>query len=159
MNMRDRMMGENAVFLANEQFAGQKLIIWAASSHSAKRLDNLQGEIDRGQLPMGAFVHRALGSRAYTLGFTAIQGQFGAAQTGAARTTIERPVPGSFEQLFSQTNLSDAFLNLRDQRTPWLSEVTKARPFGYVWSEGDWTNTLDGLFFIREMKPSTLRPR
>lgn len=77
---RDRKMGENLVWLANEFYSGRKIIVWAASMHVARNVETIsrKGNFSyRGLMSMGDGVHQQLGTAVYTIAFTAYRGQAG----------------------------------------------------------------------------------
>jgi erythromycin esterase len=163
-NTRDRQMAENLVWLAREYYPNRKIIVWAASSHVARSVQALRSP--SGTMPyasgwtvhMGTEVYRELGSQMYSIGFTAAKGSHG--RRGNPEQHIGPLVPGSLEDLFSQTSHTYAFLNFRN-RSPggeWLNDVS-TRAFGYQDLRGDWANVFDAIIFTRDMVPSTVASR
>jgi len=65
--------------------------------------------------------------------------------------------PGnSLEDLLARAGLGAAFLDLRGiEPGSWLASRIIARPLGHAPLRGEWPKVLDGLFFIKQMTPST----
>ena len=163
-NPRDAQMGANLVWLANNYYPGRKIIVWAASAHTARNLAPLR--TSEGVRPfasgwtvhMGDQVYRAPGVEMYSIGFTAAGGSFG--QVGGAPQTIRPNLLESLETHFAATPFDYAFIDFRQRAAggDWLTD-TYSRPFGYSDLRGDWTAVFDGMIFTRVMTPSTLAPR
>jgi erythromycin esterase len=159
LNLRDRQMAENLVWLAEERYPGRKIIVWAATYHIVRNLSSIDvpaipGLYD-GLVPMGQIVAEALGNEMYTIGFTASDGMAG--------TIFEDPWPlnapadGSLEDLLSQTSLDQLFvdyLGIKDDGA-WLRERIESWPLGYMEMVADWTQIMDGVIYTRTMTPST----
>jgi erythromycin esterase len=160
LNARDTQMGRNLVWLANVWYPGRKIIVWAASSHIARSVDQLRTQ--DGQQPyqtgwtvhMGGEAYAALGAQMYALGFTAGGGSYG--RHGWAPTAIESPLGVSLEAFLMRAGKTNAFVNFRNPAPggEWLRD-TWARPFAYVYMRGDWTRVFDGMIYTAEMTPST----
>lgn len=147
-NLRDRAMGENLVWLARNEFAGQKIIVWAATSHEMRHREFFTTEYTA-YAPMGDWVDRAMGLEVYTIGFTAFNGNPG--------WEIGTAAPGSIENLIHETGAPYVFLDFRrlDAAGSWLTEPLSSWPLGYQAETTDWPATMDGLFYIQTMTPST----
>jgi erythromycin esterase len=163
-NPRDEQMAANLVWLANVYYPGRKIIVWAASAHTARALaplrtsDGIQPFASGWTVHLGGEAHRALGAEMYSIGFTAAAGTFG--QVGATPQSIRPPVPESIEAHFAATPFEYAFVDFRRRAAggEWLTD-TYSRPFGYSDLRGDWTAVFDGMVFTRVMTPSTLATR
>lgn len=151
-NLRDRQMAENLVWLARHEYANEKLIVWAATSHEMRRRQSFTNEY-AAYVPMGDWVDRQMGADVYTIGFTAFSGRAGmgdAQEIGTAR-------PGSLEGLIHQTGQAYVFLDFRhlDSEGAWLMDPLPAWPLGYQTDTTSWPAVMDGLFYITTMTPST----
>lgn len=157
-NRRDRRMGENLVFLANEYFKGKKIIVWAASMHNARRVEGLEWvgspNTYKGVRPMGDVVFDALGSEMYSVMFTAYSGRIGRPWTGVA--PIETAAEGSLEALLHATGKPYLFVDFRSlPEGHWLRGPVVARPLGYAPMRGVWPECFDAVVFTDRMYPST----
>jgi erythromycin esterase-like protein len=160
--VRDEQMGRNLVWLARERYPDKKIIVWAATFHNARNLRRLDPGLGNPGLkktyetyvPMGEVAHRTLGDQMYSLGFTAARGTSN--NLGQPRD-LGKPTPGSLEDLMERAGLENALVDFRNppRGGKWLRGPLISRPLGYTEMKGDWSEVLDGMMFIREMKPRT----
>ncbi len=155
--VRDRLMGENLAWLAQHPFAGRKIIVWAASFHAAREVDEIDVpsspvhmRLFRTFQPMGAVARKELGDQMYTLATLAYQGRHG---TFSRPIEIEPPSAGSLEDLFHRTGLPYAFLDLsRSGHLPgWLKKPLVARAMGYKDMRARWGRVFDAVLFFDKM--------
>lgn len=161
INLRDRLMAENLIWLANTRYPEKKIIVWAASFHIARRLDEI---VDPGPavnyaeiVPMGHTVNSRLGDKVFTVGFSAMDGNAGPWFRQSFRIP---PAPeGTFESLCVAAGLENGLVPLRveDSGSEWLRSPLYARPLGYGWMKAVWPNHFDAIIFNRTMEPSTGR--
>lgn len=163
-NLRDLMMGENLLWLANEYYKDRRIIVWAASMHNARNIKTISvpdqpGFYDR-STTMGEVALPALGEQAYSIMFTAFDGSIGRPWTGS--TPIEAAARESLEGLLRRANFENAFLDFRslpekeDDGSPvWLRGRIVSRPLGHVQMMASWPEIFDGMIFTRTMTPST----
>lgn len=156
--IREDQMSRNLVWLANEHYRGRKIIVWAHTSHISRNLPALRsmaGTVQGvpGLRRMGEQVHAVLGNDMYALGFTAARGSWG---LGTAPQPLQPPLEGSLEAHLDQLRMSYAFIDFRNPGAggEWLRDAV-ARPTHYNNLRGDWPRVLDGMFYTREMVPST----
>ncbi|HJQ39649.1 MAG TPA: erythromycin esterase family protein [Thermoanaerobaculia bacterium] len=156
--MRDRQMGENLVWLAKERYPNRKIIVWAATFHNARRIDTIQTDEPKAKrlyavnVPMGEVARRALGTRLYSLAFTAYEGEAASVFAKNAQP-LPKPSPGSLEDLFHRTGLTNAFVDFRTAPR-WLKRPLTARLLGHLEMRADWTRIVDGVVFLRRMERS-----
>jgi erythromycin esterase len=154
--VRDRLMGENLAWLARHRFAGRKIVVWAASFHAAREVDEIDvpSEVHmrlfRTFQPMGAVARRELGEELYTVAVLAYQGQY--KQLGRPIELLQ-PSAGSLEDLFHRTGLPYAFLDL-SRAGGWLRKPLIARPMGYKEMRSPWGRVFDAVLFFDRMKAS-----
>jgi erythromycin esterase-like protein len=94
---REKQGAANMLWLANERYAGRKIIVWAATFHlfRNKGLDPSQCagpedvEFCR-HVSMGQRVWEKLDKGVYTIGFTAYGGNIGFVVGGKARRRLDR---------------------------------------------------------------------
>lgn len=156
--MRDVQMGKNLVWLANERYPGQKIIVWAATFHNAAALATIKTgnaktvNLYSGTTPMGETARKTLGSELYSLGFITYTGEAARAFSSKA-VPIPPPSRDSLEDLFNRAGLELAIVDF--QRGPqWLRTPMAAQVVGHVEMEADWSQVVDGLMFIRKMERS-----
>ena len=163
--LRDEQMAANLVWLARERHPSAKIIVWAATRHilgdpAAIRLAGAGARPAYGDraTAMGREARRTLGDAVFALGFLTSGGAAG--RFWEAPFQFMAPGDGSLEDLLRRAGPPLAILNLRRPGPggEWLREPLLARPLGYVAMRADWTRSLDALFYIREMTPSTRAP-
>ncbi len=160
---RDRQMGRNLVWLANERYRGRKIVVWAATFHNARHLGTLEPDNEelrrlyQGFQAMGEVAWETLGKDMYSLGFTAYEGK--AARVFARQEPEPLPLPsrGSLEDLMHRAGLENAIVDFRNPPPggEWLKKPLVSRPLGYSEMRGDWSQVLDGMMYIRVMSRST----
>lgn len=162
-NVRDLAMGETLVWLADEYYKGEKIIVWAASFHNMWRgseIDTGTPELDyRNLRTMGDTARERLKDEVYSIAFTAYQGKAGAAQQNAEPWDIKTAPEGSLEEAFHGTGQQFMFLDfrqLRDKPEHWLRKKISARPLGYSPMKTDWTRHFDAVIFTDMMEPSAI---
>jgi erythromycin esterase len=158
--IRDTAMGENIIFLANEYFAGRKVIIWAASMHNMRNTPRAQLLHDRDAykdtVTMGMVAHESLGDDIYSIMFTAHSGRAGKPWD---RPWPVQPAPkGSIDALFHEAGVVYGLIDLKNPARggEWLRERLVARPLGYAPCEGVWPDHCDAFFHTDVMEPSTV---
>jgi erythromycin esterase-like protein len=112
-------------------------------------------------IPMGQRVWDSLGRQIYVLGFTAYGGRTGFIRNG--KVDEDWPLKQDqhpsieMEELLNAAGFNYAFLNFRSPRKggDWLKTPIRSRPLGNEAVLRDWTQVMDGIFFIREQQPNT----
>jgi erythromycin esterase len=161
-NRRDAAMAENLIWLANEYYAGRKIIVWAASfhlMHDAPGIIPIENKTLNYEktVPMGHIVKHELGKAVYTIAFTAYSGKAGNPFHGSF------PLPpaanGSLEDRLHTAGFDHALVDLRSlpdkEGGAWLKEELVARPLGYAPMRAHWPNHFDAVFYSDVMFPST----
>lgn len=162
-NHRDFQMANNCLWLLNEKYKGEKLIVWAANGHIIKT-DTLFDVESEGwkpkvrQYPMGEVLFDRLGEDLYSIGFTSYQGESAFleydAETQDYLFTSYPFQPAdkmSFEFELQETGFDYAFINLRNALGSGNQRIRIWRP-EYV--KGKLSNIYDGIFYIHDMKPN-----
>lgn len=169
--LRDRVMGRNLAWLAEELYPDRKLIVWAATGHllrNPERIRHARGGdahpvYERGLGAGSTLGHEAaleLGDRLYVLPVTAYGGLNGKDTWIGYPYHLERDQVDEFEleELIAATGAEVAFLDLRRRRAgdAWLDRPLVARGIDrYIAWRSAWRENADGLLFVREMTPST----
>jgi erythromycin esterase-like protein len=171
-NVRDAQMAANLDWLVNTKFAGEKILVWAASAHIAKgkgsdylvqsRLSAEQQAQFRTALnavhPMGRIFTENVHNRqqTYILGFISSSGTSQRTVVGTA-TALVPPAKNSLES-WLPTNLEYAFLDfqpLRGQQLGQAPEYFAMQGLRHQAMYADWPAFFDGLFYLRTMTPCT----
>jgi erythromycin esterase len=158
-NLRDEQGGRNLVWLANERYAGRKLIIWLATIHAARNIEDVQSDdVDYTHVvPTGHHVWQALGREMYTLGMVALEGESGGGGQTWPIIADQRP-EFELEEMLGAAGFDSAFLDFRNIPAggEWLRGPLVSRPFGNgAMLAPSWPNVLDGLLFVRTGTPAT----
>lgn len=147
VNERDRSMYANFQWLLSRLPGHSKVIVWAATVHTAKDLSGVSG-FD-GRVPLGAYIRRAFKDRAFALGFSAYSGSY--AFAGQPVRPLNAAPGTSLE--------SRTFAN-RDSNTVYVSRnqlrsfgAVEGRPLGASFKTARWDEVLDGLVVFREELP------
>lgn len=157
--VRDRLMGEQLVWLARERFPGRRIVAWMHSAHAARGLRRVEvqspvhARLYRTLQPAGAVAHAELGDALYTVAVLAYQGRYRAPR-GLSEELL-RPTAGSLEDLLHRTGRPIGFLDLSGptRRPPWLGRPLIARPIGYKEMRAPWPEVFDGILFLDRMRP------
>jgi len=149
--VRDVLMGENLVWLANARYPDDKLIVWTAGYHATRNLFTARTPLGAplvysGHTTMADIAYDSLHDDLYIINFTSLEGEYYSWQQN-----LVLPVPSPdgatlevqlapYEYAFVDFN-GAAFYN---GYASWNYETLSA----------DWSEMMDGVFFIREMTPS-----
>lgn len=165
-NLRDVRMADNLLWLARERYPDRKLIVWAHNGHIMDAYYtpdwdslSLTQRVEGGMKPMGSFVAEEMGDSVYTIAFTAFAGEHGSPTMMPER--IEPAPAGSLEALLHELGHEHAFIDFRAVPADhWLRRPMTMAIRGYEPElMDDWTQIVDGIFFIDRMAPSTFGPK
>lgn len=151
-NLRDSLMAENIIWLANKQYPDKKIIIWAASYHNARHKSVGYGNME--ETLMGDYLKPALEKISYSIAFTTYEGFFGRYNSKDS-SVIDKSSVNSFEELFSKLGTDNFFLDFKTlsktKNGNWLIKPKIMRPLGYREQEKNWTLVFDAVIFNRKM--------
>ncbi len=151
---RDSAMGSNLNWLVNERYKDKKIIVWAASIHNYKNIEQVFPNHFR---TMGTVFCSYLGNeeQSYVLGFTSATGTTGRLANGFTRYSVRKPDKHSVEKLLSIHDY--AFYDFHGMRKRLgVAESFISKLYSHQWNgKAKWASIMDGLFFIREMHPCT----
>jgi erythromycin esterase-like protein len=143
-NERDRSMYLNFRWLLSRLPSHSKVIVWAATVHTAKDLRGING-FD-GKVPLGSYIRRDFENRAFALGFSAYSGSY--AFVGQPVRQLSAAPDTSLEwQSFAKRDSDTVYISLKQLRKFGLAA---ARPLGTNFSTARWDEVLDGLVVFRE---------
>ena len=151
---RDAQMADNLNWLASTRFPDRKMIVWAASFHIVRNIQEIEvpdGSVDYSKMTqMGTLVHQNMKQKIFTVGFTAHQGRAGTFFRPS--WNIGKAPAGTLEDIFFEAGLKNAIIPLT---ADWLQEKQFCRPLGYSWMRSDWSRNFDAIIFNQKMTPST----
>jgi len=169
-NLMDAQGAENLVWLADHQYRGRKLIVWGATAHLMRDAPAIDPNIEPAKhqtpyttmIPMGEYLWRRIGARAFMIGFTSYEGSNGVGDPADKErywhAEVEKDQDSSIEleELFNATGFDYALVDLRRPAAggEWLKTPIVARPLAAQGMRAVWPNVLDAMFFIRVMEPN-----
>ena len=158
-NPRDKQAGRNILWLLNDRYRGHKLIVWSATIHAARNVESVDTRDAwnyKGYRTTGDYVWDAIGAQSYTIGFVGLTGSM---QLGDESFPIKQHKHDGveLEQMLGAAGFETAFLDLRRvaRGGEWLHEPMMSRQFAEHPKIARWNTVIDGVVFIRDMKPAT----
>ncbi len=156
-SVRDSQMFENIMWLANQQYPNEKIIIWAHNAHIVKRVDQTNNTVDNE--PM---LGHLLGNPQYNphtyyaLGFTSAEATSVWTTRPDYTTIAEEPAKSSFENWIPK-NWNYAFMDWADLNQKIKSTVAFSMKGSLPMSQHrnlsyPWQKAFDGVFFIRKIE-------
>ena len=160
MLSRSRKMAENLIWLVNEWYPEQKIIVWAHNQHVARNLSSTERVHPRIRLPhmefveMGDYVHDELGKSMYSIAFVTYQGTRSREEN---KSKSVESVSGSIQSLWHHTGYLFSFLDFRSvPGEHWFYGPQLAYISGSALECAIWPNVFDGMFYIDTMFPYAL---
>ena len=124
MAIRDGAMADNLTFLADDLFAGRKIIVWAANIHVRHANEQTTWVFPT----MGGWLTKRFRDELYTIGLYPNQGTV---PGGRSLFTIDPAEPDTMERLLSDAGASQLFVDLlnqpRSEGTRWMYEPMLSR--------------------------------
>jgi erythromycin esterase-like protein len=152
-NARDRSMYLNCRWLLSRLPDHSKIIVWAATVHTAKDLRGASGLT--GRVPFGSYIRRDFKDRAFSLGFSAYSGSYAFVGQPVRQLSVA-PDTSLESRSFANRAGDTVYLSLEQLRKFGLVE---ARPLGTSFSTARWDDVLDGLVVFREERAPEYLPR
>jgi erythromycin esterase-like protein len=140
---RDRAMYENFAWHRARLPKNAKIIVWSATVHG----QNMSAANERARL--GFYVHKQFGTRAATIGFSALSGSYG--RTGKPLALVVA-APDSLEhRVLADTEDAIRYV---DRKQLVAFGVIAARALSYdTFQTTEWSKLLDGIVILREEHP------
>jgi erythromycin esterase len=154
---RDRGMAENLMFLIEELYSNEKVIVWGHNFHV--RHDNLAIPPDSTMFPdvaartMGTWIRERYSDEVYTVGLYAYGGR--AANNSGDVYEIEPADPGSLEALLHEFGEEALFVEL-DQAPDNLAEPITARYNATTPLSMILRDQYDAIIFVDEVTPRVM---
>lgn len=121
-----------------------KVIVWAATVHVAKDLRGVDGFQDK--VPLGSYIRREFGDKAFSLGFSAYSGHYAMVHQ-AVQSLSDAPDTSLEGQAFEHRDSNAVFLSRKQLRK---YDSIPARPLGTSFNTARWDQVLDGLVVLRK---------
>jgi erythromycin esterase len=142
--LRNAMMAENLIALAEERFPDSRIVAWAGNAH-VMRLSEIPPAAGVGP-SLGLAVRQHFGDASFVIAATSFEGPNFAAD--------QRATP-DIEVLMAEAGFETALLDLRAApRNSWVSGPFLARAATQAPEERVWRDALDALLFIKTYEPS-----
>lgn len=148
-NDRDRSMYLNFKWLMNRLPPHSKVIVWAATVHTAKTLRGVPGFDKR--IPLGSFVDQDYGQKAFSLGFSSYAGDYSFTHHPVQHLAVAPPY--SLEGKIIPQSHSDVVYLSRQQLHK--EGAIAARIVGADFAVAHWDKVLDGVVIFRKERPPT----
>jgi len=147
--LRDSIMAANIIWLKEKRYPNQKIIVWAANLHNAKKVGAPYRRL------MGDFLYEKYPKEIYSIAFVANKGEIGNF-TWDGNRELSPATPNMLEHLFSSTNIDNFLLDFKTlkgtRKGKWLDSEQTMRPFGYIEQTKNWTNIFDAIIFNDQME-------
>lgn len=156
-SVRDSQMFENVMWLANQQYPNEKIIIWAHNAHIAKRVEQTNNTAENETM-----LGHLLGNPQYNpytyyaLGFTSAEATSVWTTRPDYTTIAEEPAKNGFENWIPK-NWNYAFMDWSDLNQKIKSPVAFSMKGSLPMSQHrnlsyPWQKAFDGIFFIRKIE-------
>ena len=148
-NFRDSLMAKNLLYLSASAFRGEKIICWNATSHFIFNPTLIEDDAYKVFVPMGDYLHKELGRKLYTIGFTSFEGKAGS----LINYKLKSPPSGSIELLLGRTGADFGFINFQGAGREFVStfaDVNSTRMLGNKFMHMPIDKVVSGLFYIRK---------
>ncbi len=152
-NPRDIQMSDNFLWLKNEVFPNEKIIVWASSYHLFKGYRDLLYPISKNDtVNSGTLIADKIEEELYILGFTSNKGKAGRLHN--PKFEIVKPKRNSFEAFVEETKAKYAFLNFSNiNNTEYENLSFWMKGLLHTPNKFYWTRMFDGIFYLEEMYP------
>ena len=156
-HIRDMQMADNIDWLCKNKYKGKKIIVWAHNAHIAKNSGDHFNYNTTDRNMMGSYIDNnpALKDQVYRIGFTSYEGTAQWATNAKWHMELQKPQKNSFENWIDK-KYDYAFVDFKRFRelnpgydSPFFMKGSIYDSHKNYWHP--WTNTFEGVFFIREM--------
>lgn len=159
-NARDFQMADNLKWLINEKYKGQKVIVSAHNGHILKddeciefKQKDLKPPIK--QIPMGQWIKNEYNDKCYSIGFCSYKGSY---LVNDSLYILKPAAQGSLEEIFHSRGNPYLFLDYNKiPSNHILSKKQSLRCLLYEEAVSEWQKVFDGLVYIDEMYPATIK--
>lgn len=160
-NYRDMQMAKNILWLLNEKYKNEKIIIWAGNGHIIKSDTLFEVEAEGWkpeirQYPMGEILFDSLKNDMYSIGFVSNKGQSSYLKYNEdnlfVQYNIEPADSNSFACELNRSGFQYAFINLRGQFSTSIESERRIRIWRPEYVKAKLSDIYDGIFYIEEMQ-------
>ncbi len=164
-NQRDVLMADNLEYLLTKKYAGKKVILFGATYHFARNIQNIVPNLIQGIIPMsksitmGELLDSGLQKEIYTIGFTALEGTYGYVAKGEEGQKVTAAHEKSLSSQLAKHGYNAAFVPLEEIHKDsdyWLNgAVIRFISYDEHTSSPDWSKVMDAVIYIKTMYPAT----
>ncbi len=143
-NIRDEYMAKNLLWLINEKYKNQKIVIWAHSAHVCRNIYELSFEKDKKYTAinyLGDYLHQSLKDSMYSISFIYNKRDN---KKNRGRKSLEFELSLKHEYAFVKTTANTTY-----QVNAVYEKNNQAKTYS------QWNTICDGFYFINDMKSST----
>ena len=149
INDRERSMYLNFIWLRRQLPSDSKVIVWAATVHTAKDLSRVPGM--EGRVSLGSYIHSELKKAVFSFGISAYSGTF--AFTNQPVRKLSDASPSSLEaQAIVRSGDDIVYLSRKQLRS---FNAVPARLLGTDFITAEWSEVFDGVLVFREERLPT----
>lgn len=158
---RDEGMAENLMFILDELYPNEKVIVWGHNFHLRRQNEDIQPDPsmfpDVAARTMGSWISERYGDAVYTIGLYAYEGQ--AVDNSGEVYEIEPAEPGSMEGLLHMGG-GALFVDLSraagSPETAWMGEPITARYNGTIPLTMRLRNQYDAILLVGKVTPRVM---
>ncbi|MDQ7815454.1 MAG: erythromycin esterase family protein [Melioribacteraceae bacterium] len=156
--IRDKAMAENLIYLSNEVYKGQKIIIWAHNGHIMHNYASLKTAWGMPKIKnMGYYISQTFQNMVYTIGFYMYRGSYFLDYSGSRIVSVKPSGSDNIEAIFYHARKKYLFLNIENQinseSNSWLFKEMKAKHHGLSDEVFIPEKQFSGIFYIDEIHP------
>ena len=158
--MRDQLMGEHLIWLADSIYKEEKIIVWAHNAHISKAYSQIPGLSEERKFKrQGEWFNQVLGDEAYTLGVYGFEGRAWAFFM-QKEYDFRTPKPNSLEDQMKNLGHETTWLHIgeydkSDTTFHWLYDSIPS----FEWGRNEQIiipkEHYDGILFINKISPPT----
>ncbi|MCB0381432.1 MAG: erythromycin esterase family protein [Flavobacteriales bacterium] len=153
-SQRDSVMANNLIWLMDEFYPKEKIIVWSANTHISKSTKSLQSKYFQENKMMGEYLKKYYDNSYYTLGFTSYGGRF--FDRWFINTLVtSKPKKKSIESFLKNKEYDYCFIHFPEDYIQTNDEyLNNSKVFGNKPRKMKVNKAFDGLFFINQMYPA-----
>ncbi len=149
VDIRDGQMADNFLWLLNNKFPTQKIIVWAHNYHIMRNMKYVRYvDNDDDKRGMGVILDENINGKIYSIGFTSYEGYYSQLKF-KKRCPIPRSLSNSFSTFLGKKEFNYAFFETKN-----MKEYITMNGIFHRSDNAKWNTVYDGMFFIKEMVES-----
>ncbi|PKP00981.1 MAG: hypothetical protein CVU11_16560 [Bacteroidetes bacterium HGW-Bacteroidetes-6] len=156
MNLREKQMAENIIWLIEHKFKGQKIIVSISSFHSMRNLSSISSKQIQKRYSVGQYLWNYFGDRIYSIACIGYNGRTGRAID--SYNIIDGKRQMYVESQFHNAGYKQAFVDFRSlsNNDPFYMDALYNLP-NYQFAV--WNEVFDGIIFNDSIYPAFIVPK